>query len=232
MKKMLSMLLTAAMILAVLCCGAFAEAADITGEWYGSLFGVAMTLTVNEDGTYMMDMGDDDPATGEWRLDGETMIMDEGTEEEIPFAYDGESLYADMGDGYEFLFTREPVEAFAPAAARTDAAIEEFAGDWTCTLVSLMGMQMSPEVAEVEVALTIDGENVALSMGLFGEPETVEMPAVFADGTLTLTVPAEYEGGDDSVFDIRLLEDGTMSVTTTMLEEEIVFYMSSAAAAE
>lgn len=231
MKKMLSMLLTAAMILAMLCCGALAEAADVTGEWYGSLFGITMTMTLNEDGTYTMEMDGEDPNEGTWRLDGESLIMDEGGDDEAVFAYDGESLYMDM-EGIEFLFTREPVEAFVPAAARTDAALEEFAGDWSCTLVSMMGMQMPPEMAEVEMALSIEGETVVMTLGLFGEPETVELPAVFADGALTLTIPADYEGGEDSVFTVQLLEDGTMSVTSLLFEEEVVFYMSSAEVGE
>ena len=226
MKKILSVLLSAAMILAMLCGGAFAEAADVTGEWYGSLFGIAMTLTVNEDGTYVMDMGDDDPTDGTWRLDGETMIMDEGSEEEIAFASDGESLYAEV-EGLEFLFTREPVEVFEAAPARTDAALEEFAGTWNCTLVDMMGMQVPPEMAEMELTLTIDGENVCMIMGIFGEPTDVDLTGEFADGTLTVTVPSEYEGGEDSVFTIPLLEDGSMSVTTLLMEEELVFYMSS-----
>lgn len=119
-----------------------------------------------------------------------------------------------------------------PAAARTDAALEEFAGDWSCTLVSMMGMQMPPEMAEVEMALSIEGETAVMTLGLFGEPETVELPAVFADGALTLTIPADYEGGEDSVFTVQLLEDGTMSVTTLLFEEEVVFYMSSAEVGE
>lgn len=235
MKKMLSLLLTAAMILAMLCCGAFAEAADVTGEWYGSLFGIVMTLTVNEDGTYTIGMDDEEPDEGTWKLDGESLIMDEGSEDETVFAYDGESLYAEM-EGIEFLFTREPVEVFVPAAARTDASLEEFAGDWSCTLVSMMGIQVPPEMAEIEIALSIEGETATLTLGLFGEPETVELPVAFADGVATVTIPSEYEDGEDSEYAIQLLEDGTMSITSLLMEEgtvsEIVFYMSSAEAGE
>ena len=226
MKKMFSMLLTAAMILAMLCCGAFAEAADVTGEWYGSLFGMVMTLTLNEDGTYTIEMDGEEPDDGVWKLDGEELILDEDSDDGLVFAYDGESLYAEA-EGIEFLFTREPGEVFEAAPARTDAALEEFAGDWSCTLVSMMGMQMPPEMAEIEMSLSIEGETATMTLGLFGEPETVELPVTFADGALTLTIPADYEGGEDSVFTIQLLEDGSMSVTTLLMEEELVFYMSS-----
>ena len=231
MKKMFSMLLTAAMILAMLCCGAFAEAADVTGEWYGSLFGMVMTLTLNEDGTYTIEMDGEEPDDGVWKLDGEELILDEDSDDGLVFAYDGESLYAEA-EGIEFLFTREPVEVFEAAPARTDAALEEFAGDWSCTLVSMMGMQMPPEMAEIEMSLSIEGETATMTLGLFGEPETVELPVTFADGALTLTIPADYEGGEDSVFTIQLLEDGTMSAASMMFEEEIVFYLSNAAVSE
>ena len=154
------------------------------------------------------------------------MIMDEGSDEEIAFAYDGESLYAEV-EGLEFLFTREPVEVFEAAPARTDAELEEFAGTWNCTLVDMMGMQVPPEMAEMELTLTIDGANVCMIMGIFGEPTDVDLTGEFADGALTVTVPSEYEGGEDSVFTIQLLEDGSMSVTTLLMEEELVFYMSS-----
>ena len=231
MKKMFSMLLTAAMILAMLCCGAFAEAADVTGEWYGSLFGMVMTLTLNEDGTYTIEMDGEEPDDGVWKLDGEELILDEDSDDGLVFAYDGESLYAEA-EGIEFLFTREPVEVFEAAPARTDAALEEFAGDWSCTLVSMMGMQMPPEMAEIEMSLSIEGETATMTLGLFGEPETVELPVTFADGALTLTIPADYEGGEDSVFTIQLMEDGTMSAASMMFEEEIVFYLSNAAVSE
>ena len=48
MKKIVSILLTLVMLLSV---AAFAEAADFTGLWYGSLFGMNIELTINEDGT-------------------------------------------------------------------------------------------------------------------------------------------------------------------------------------
>ena len=93
-------------------------------------------------------------------------------------------------------------------------------------------MQMPPEMAEIEMSLSIEGETATMTLGLFGEPETVELPVTFADGALTLTIPADYEGGEDSVFTIQLLEDGTMSAASMMFEEEIVFYLSNAAVSE
>ena len=226
MKKTLSVLLLAALMLVALC-GAMAEAADVTGAWYASVFGMTMTLTLNEDGSYLMEMIGEEPETGVWKLDGETLIMDEGTEAETVLAYDGTSMTLDLGEGLEVVFTREPIAAFEPSPARTDATLEEYAGEWTCTMLSTMGAQVSPELMDVEMSMSIDGENVVMTLGMFGESITVELTAAFADGALTLVVPSEYEGGEDNVFTIQLLEDGSMSVDTVMYDEAFTFYLSA-----
>ena len=51
MKKLLSIAVSLILALTLLCAGAMAEAAELTGEWYGSLYGIVMTLTLNEDGS-------------------------------------------------------------------------------------------------------------------------------------------------------------------------------------
>ena len=226
MKKTLSVLLLAALMLVALC-GAMAEAADVTGAWYASVFGMTMTLTLNEDGSYLMEMIDEEPETGVWKLDGETLIMDEGTEAETTLVCDGTSMTLDLGEGLEVVFTREPIAAFEPSPARTDATLEEYAGEWVCTMLSAMGAQVSPDLMGVEMSMSIDGEGVVMTLGMFEEPSTVELTAAFADGALTLVFPSEYEGGEDNVFTIQLLEDGSMSVETVMYEEAFTFYLSA-----
>lgn len=226
MKKTLSVLLLAALMLVALC-GAMAEAADVTGAWYASVFGMTMTLTLNEDGSYLMEMIDEEPETGVWKLDGETLIMDEGTEAETTLVCDGTSMTLDLGEGFEVVFTREPIAAFEPSPARTDATLEEYAGEWICTMLSTMGAQVSPDLMGVEMSMSIDGEGVVMTLGMFEEPITVELTAAFADGALTLVFPSEYEGGEDNVFTIQLLEDGSMSVETVMYEEAFTFYLSA-----
>lgn len=229
MKKLLSIAVSLILALTLLCAGAMAEAAELTGEWYGSLYGIVMTLTLNEDGSYTLAMDSEDPESGVWELDGSDLILDRGTDDEVTFAYDADevSLAMDL-DGMAFLFTREPVAAFELAAARADATLEEYAGSWDCTLVSMMGMQLPPEEAEIEMSLVIEGESAQLTLGIFGEPETIDLVPAFADGALTLTIPASYEGEEDSVITFQLLEDGTMSATTLLFDEELIFVLEAA----
>lgn len=232
MKKLLAVLLSMTLLLSSLCCGALAEAADITGEWYASLFGITMTMTVNEDGTYLLSLPGEEDTTGAWTLNDSSLVLDPGTDNEAAFAYDGESLSANFDD-VDFIFTREPVAAFEPAAARTDAALEEFAGVWGTTLIDMMGMQLEPAMAGLTLTATIDGTNVTLllDMGDAGSDELAG-EAVFADAMLTLGEEPETEDDEAAIWQLALLEDGSMSIVGSMLGISLTFYMSPAELAQ
>ena len=99
MKKILTFALSLVLALSLLCCGAMAEAADVTGEWYGDVFGMTMILTLT-DGTYTMDLaGEVDGGT--YSFDGTTLYMDEGTDV-IDVALHGDGTVCDPGRGLLF----------------------------------------------------------------------------------------------------------------------------------
>lgn len=231
MKKLLATLLALTMLVSAVVCGAVAETADITGEWYGSVFGMSMTLTLHEDGTYTMSMAGEEAEPGTWSFDGTTLTLDEGSEGESAFAYDGESLSASM-EGMDFVFTREPIATFEPAPARTDAALEEFSGSWNATTIGIMGMYLSPDVIGAGISLDIDGTTVVMTIiQEDSEPEAVTVEATFADGVLTVADPTSSE--ESSTFwTLSLLEDGTMSMFTQMEGIEMTYYLSPAEAAQ
>ena len=227
MKKIISILLAAMLLVGI----ALAETADVTGAWYANLYGIQVTLNVREDGTCSMDIPGEETETGVWELDGATFYIDRGSEGESMMRFDGQSLFADA-DGIEFLFTREPASAFEPAAARADAGLEEFSGNWVCTLIDILGMQVPPEMAEMNLELTIDGDKVTLSNTGLGSGEPATLQSAFEGGVLTATETAAEEYLDDTVYTIRLLEDGGMSVSTDFAGETITYYMSAMSAAE
>lgn len=229
MKKILCGILAIMMMLSLICASAMAEAADLTGEWYASVYGITMKMTLNADGSYTMEMSmeGEEPMDGTWEFDGAVLVMDKGTEDEASLSYDAEANSLCMEqDGIEFVFTREMPEAFEAAPVRADASLEEFAGTWACTLVSLMGMQAAPEELGVNLGLSIDGATVALTLENFVDSVEVTLEGAFADGALTVTLPTESEYEDDTVFTLQLLEDGSMSASSLMMDEEIVYYMS------
>ena len=78
MKRLTSLVLALTMMV-----GAFAETADVTGEWYGELLGIQVTLTINADGTSKMDIAGMDSEEGVWEKNEDgNLVMDKGTEGE------------------------------------------------------------------------------------------------------------------------------------------------------
>ena len=76
MKRRIALLAAAAALASgTLMTNVFASAEDVTGEWYADMYGMVMVLTLNEDGSYAMDMmGEIEEGT--WVLEGETLTMD------------------------------------------------------------------------------------------------------------------------------------------------------------
>ena len=231
MKKILFGMTVLTLILSALCTGVLAEAINVTGEWYANFYGISMTMTLNEGGNYTMQMNmeGEEPSEGTWEFDGTALVMDKGSDTEMTLSYESEavSFYAEQ-DGMEFVFTREMPQTFEAAPVRTDATIEEFTGAWTCTLIDAMGMQAPPEMMGINVGVKIEGSLVTLAIPELLGSEEVTIEGAFAEGTLTVTIPAENEYGEDTVFALQLLEDGTMSVATSFVEELMVFHMSPA----
>ena len=122
-----------------------------------------------------------------------------------------------------------------PAEIRTDAEMEEFAGNWLGTKLSAFGMTASLEMMEVEkVELVIKDNLVSFTMAggfMFGEWELPDLEGELKDGALIFTVPAADEYSEDTEWSVRLHEDGMLSLAVTMMDEEIVFYMEPAEAA-
>ena len=104
--------------------------------------------------------------------------------------------------------------------------IEEFTGAWTCTLIEAMGMQAPPEMMGITVGVNIEGSSVTLAIPELLGSDEVTIEGAFAESTLTVTIPAENEYVEDTVFALQLLEDGTMSISTSFVDELMVFYMS------
>ena len=220
MKKIFVAILALVLSLSMLCV-ASAEAAGVTGTWYADMYGMVATLTINEDGTYALEMmGESQP--GEWVLEGTTLYVDKGTEYEGSFVYDEAAQTLDM-DG--MIFGRDVIEQWMPAAARADAAVEEFAGEWVAERVDAFGAVLPVADAGIEAKLSIEGSHVVLTM-FFVEEDVTEGDAAFADGVLTLT---NEHNGETLTYVVSALEDGMLSCTAPMFGETVTFYLAKVA---
>lgn len=223
MKKLTAILLALALALS-LC--AFA-ADDVTGVWYASIYGMKITMNVNADGTYAMDiMGEN--REGTWKLEGDKFITDPGAETEVEMTYDGTKIFA-ADEEMTLEFTREEPVAFEAAAIRTDAVEADFAGDWTCNLVEFFGMQMDPAEAGLDLQLNVEGTTVTMAVSGMGDDEPASYDTTLTDGALVVLEGTEEI---DISFMIYALEDGTLCVALDLMGEPVNFYMVHAEAVE
>lgn len=218
MKKCLTAIVTL-MLLTMLACCAVAE--DVTGEWYAEVYGMVMKMTVNPDNTYVLEVAGD-AAPGTWELDGTKLTVDKGTETESVFDYDAAAQTLDMAG--EMTFTRNVIEAWAPAAVRTEAALADFEGIWTAQRVDAFGSLLPVDAAGVYMDALITGSNASVTIN-FIEPETFEGEAVLDGNTLTMSIPAKDEYSKDSIFTMNILEDGMITITTELFSEPATFYL-------
>ncbi len=166
MKKLITVLFAMMLMFSMT---AFAEEADLTGEWYGTLMGISITMNFNEDGTYAMTMAmsPDDAKEGTWELRDGEVVVDPGTDTEGSFAFDGETLTM-AGDDYEMVLTREPVDEFVPAEPAKDAQLEDYEGEWVSGMVEAMGVTVDGKAAGLELKAKVEGTTVTLDSGTLG----------------------------------------------------------------
>lgn len=226
MKKLLSLLL--ALCLLVACGAAGAEAVDLTGAWYGDLFGMSMNLNLVADGTYTMElMGETD--NGTWAQTETGLTLDDGA---LTLTYDAAANTLGMEiEGIPLVFSREAAAAVGPAEVDTAAVLEDFAGTWSADRVDFMGLVMPIAEMGMGMELVIEEANVTVNM-IEGETvESVVCAGTFENAELTIALPAEAEE-EPQTFVIRRLVDGTVSCTTVLMELPMTFYLQPVVAAE
>ncbi len=211
MKKMTCLLMS--LLLMLLCGGALAEGvsdADVTGIWYCDLFGITVTLTVNEGGTYQIENDDIAPYFGTWKLSSEELILDEGTENEIALEVEKDSLSVSF-IGLTMLFRREMPQQYVPAAVRTDAAIEEFAGEWSMTHMNIGELCFYSHTVNVHVGLNISGTDALVFLQVEGNENYVLSAEAFSCALLTGSDPGSYTAEMKGSF-----EDGVLTLTEVL----------------
>ena len=208
MKKLISLLLALCMAFALV--SACADA-DVTGEWYASVMGMAMTMKLNADGTGVMtSAGEEAEAAAAWTLDGDTITVTvDGSSVSGPVTAD--SITLDMG-GIEAAFTREPVEAITVAEVTAADSEDAFTGTWRCAYIDMDGVLMDlsvmqgtlmPDISiqggDISFIASSDEDLFAIMYGALGLKYT------FDGGKLTMASTAE---GADKTGVVELLEDG------------------------
>lgn len=221
MKKIFICILSLILALSMSGC-AGKKATDVTGTWYADMYGKVLTLNVSEGGIYNMEMTDE-AMIGTWALEDGKLYIDQGTSGEKVFDYDAA---AQTLDGEGSLFTRKSIKAFKPGKA-VAAAVEDFTGNWIATKVDSSDAALPLDTAKFYMNAAIEGTKVILTIG--ADKEVKEGEAVFADGILTLTIPAA--NAQESIYTITMLKNDMLSITTELAAGPATFYLEKIAPA-
>ena len=263
MKRKLALLLTCLLLAAPLCA---AEEAPLTGAWVlesvsmeasledGSLAfaydiaegGGEVKLTLEPDGSAhvsvtegILDAASLSYLTGweadaeSWAMDGENVLVTTPSGAVLTLTPEEDALCARQ-QGATLRFVR-PEEA-APAAIRTDATLEDFAGSWTAVSADMFGLGMSTDMLGMYMSADIEGN--AITLRIAADDPANETPPSSVDeytgalegGALIVKTKLEattyemrgdelVESEDAGVTDqktFRLREDGLMVMTWAM----------------
>ena len=232
MKKLISLILILCM--ACMLIPATAEGIDVTGEWYASVMGVPMTMTVNADGTVVMTSPAQEGGTsGTWTMEGDqiTITIDESS---LTGTVTAEAITLD-DNGMQIVFTREPAETITVGAVKAADSEDAFLGTWACKYMESQGVivdvasagGLMPGLTIADGKLTFVGSSeddfIAAMYNLMALTYT------FADGKLAVSSSVE---GADATGTIELTEDGLLKLTLDSESEPVVMYYGAAEAAE
>ena len=226
MKKLVSLIIALAML--CLMVPAMAEETLPTGEWYlisvsaegtqvdPAVFGMEMTLTLNEDGTCTM--VSEETEEGTWTFEGNTLTITDANSETV-LTYEEGLLKLDVSDGY-MIFSQEkatPVELPNVVPAESEDA---FLGNWVMTIAVVGDMAIPAEATDMAVTMTVEPGKVTMVNG----EDTVNAETAFEEGALSFT---DEESG--TFVKLELNDDGSISYTVEVdAETAMTFYFVKA----
>ena len=234
MKKLTALLL--ALMMACMMVPAMADDA-LLGEWYlktmkageteydAAAIGMAITMTLNADGTVAMMMPDSEtPETGTWTLDGDQITVTiNDSPASGPASAESITLAA---DGQEMIFTREAVSAITVAEVKAAESAEEFYGTWSLKFVEMEGRVMDvAALGETDSVVTISDATVECTGEgtLSSVLSLMKLDApVFEDGALSIKAAADALNPDMTA-KAEMLEDGMVKLTVTSTSDMILY---------
>jgi len=213
MKKIVALILTLCMLCT--CAFALATAEDVAGVWYltaiesdgmelpVSMFGMEMTMTLNTDGTALLESNMAETEIGTWAMNGAQVEVIDAVGEAQLFDLVDDRLAGEQ-DGMKMILSREAAEEVVQTESpvKADATREEFNGTWVGSHVMLMGMQMPMSMLDMGIVLEITSDGVTMTTTEEGVSETQAVEFTFDQGALTV-----------GELILKLHEDGMMSYT-------------------
>ena len=188
-------------------------AEQITGEWFADFAGLAIRLTLREDGSYTLSFPGETPKTGKWETADGLLLLDGNADDAIMPV--NSVLYWDSAD---LLFSREAPQGYIPAEIFTDAKEGAFDGWWKAQFVGVGEGTILAAALDEDTELYIEGTKIAFTGARFG--------SAIADGKVASGVFA-FSAGDASV-KLELQSDGFLRLTLDGAEPAVLYLMHMA----
>ena len=252
MKKLLSVILALCMMLTL---AAAAEEASFVGTWYAiemsngtdtydiAMLGLSIVLTVNEDGTFTMEMNGE-TTEGTWEGANFTAANPDGEPDTIVASMEDGLLHlTDEADGAKqiIIFSAEAPAAFEVAEPKADAVLEDYNGTYTAAYIK-MGEQYLPAETAASFGLSLPAITIENGVITADDVDAQDfsigtMLSLFLsqgmelkDGKLVYVSVVEGVEGSNAI-ELVLLQDGLVELKLISNEEE-AFSLLYAPAAE
>ncbi len=167
-----------------------AEAPEIAGIWYGEVFGMAIELNLQDDGTYTLSIPiKGERRTGLWTPESDLVILDRDTASRVILHAEDVALYGTI-DGVDLILTRDEAEPFDGITPKEDVVMADFVGQWSCAVLGVDDVFVDAAGGdESPLKLDIAGEKVVIDSGDGSEPVTAA--ATYANSVMTIDLGAE-----------------------------------------
>lgn len=199
-----------------------------------SMFGLTMTLTLNEDGTCVLNTSGVEE-TGTWDVTAAGVAITDPSET-VEFTYEDDMLVAEAEDS-QMMLTRQgaapAIGAAAQAGALTGVPAEDFQGKWELTTANIFGMDLT--AADMGTFMTFDlaeGKGVYTESDASGESVQVEITYTVTDPEgeptlLTLLYQDASMAEPAELLAMNMLEDGRLVCVLVVEQLEVSYYFTA-----
>lgn len=222
---------------------------NVVGDWYMLFFGMTLKMTLNEDGTAVLSMGNtESDNSGKWEIkDGKVVVS--GTKEEkdtetdesadktsdgdedLIFEYHDDDTMTASIEGMNITASKDAkaIGATEPAEVKENATEEDFYGIWKADeMDSLFGTTTSVEKSGKGKDFINIKENGTAEATLVTDKSTTEVKDIqttFADGKLEFDITSEQiqdylKDEMDMAFDSSTMGEGVTMIDADTSDEE------------
>ena len=210
MKKIYALLLVCALLTGLISAGAEDGASSLPGDWYSSLKGIPIEMTLGEDQSCLFRIPGHNPEPAFWEEQDGHIYLNHAEEPEFDIL--AEKLL--WLEAFTF-FTREKEDIYTPADVKAELPEDGLDGYWKCVYVDLDGEVYPASAVNDATDLYASGTSVIL-----GGPVFHDTPVEMEKEEAALACRTDY-----LQIEMQLQEDGLLRLSMAFEDENMVWYL-------